>query len=99
MRRKKVTRADVDEAGKNITCIRATLNGEIKLLLEHHDPRLVSYCLLSSAIATAKAAGMAPEQFAKLAAETLDLFCSEKASGITTNGNSIIVVFPDPDEE
>jgi hypothetical protein len=97
MRRKRVTKQEVDEAGKNITCIRATLNGEIKLLLEAHDARLVSYCLLSSAIATGRAAGLTPDQFAKVAAETLALYCGEPK--ITTDGASIIVVFPDPDDE
>lgn len=95
MRRKKVTMAEVDEAGKNIISIRATLNGEIKLLLETFDARLVSYCLLSAAIATAQEAGLTPQQFAKLAADTIDLFCNEKK----TDGASIIVVFPDPDDE
>jgi hypothetical protein len=71
---KRITKAEVLQAESDVTQIRMALDGEAELLAQNYNPRLIAYCALTTSMRMAEKAGLGPVQFAKLAADTLNLF-------------------------
>jgi hypothetical protein len=93
-KRRKVTDADLDQAAKDITQIRSTLEAEAQMLLESYNPRLVAYACLTTAIKAAIKGGISPADFAKLSADTIGLWCGDKPDA----GGLSVIVIDTPDE-
>lgn len=90
-KRKIVTEAELDQAAKDITQIRSTLEAEAQLLLESYNPRVVAYALLTTAIKAAIKGNITPPEFARLSADTIGLWCGDKPEA---GGVAVVVIDP-----
>lgn len=90
-KRKIVTEAELDQAAKDITQIRSTLEAEAQMLLDSYNPRLVAYALLTTAIKAAIKGGITPDEFARLSADTIGIWCGGKPEA---GGVAVIVIDP-----
>ncbi len=74
MKRRRITKQQEEQAALDVVQIRMALVGEAELLAQNYDPRLIAYVCLTTSMVMAQKAGLGPVCFAKLAADTINLF-------------------------